>query len=347
MAFVKAVRLDKLFVSEVSLSEEKSTICLRKSPTSGGGYLLEIISGPPPQVTIATLGEDGLPIETARALDDNDYVSGLRLWSKLAPSTHGLNRRQSMLSATINKRPLQEHETPETTGLRMIQLLAPVLKEIALRSHEPGELVLRRDLGGGRREELYATKAELFEKIKGLPERFRQLFDPLELSPTEPNLRTSHPRSLRQPVAPTKSPSGQTIRSAPIASPSPAPLRTVPIASPSPTPMRSAPIASPSPTPVRSLPTSSPSAKVSTPTLLLEPSLSLPMATILEMTALSEEAISALFEEAPPHAVIPPSYISQEMTAVSDATSTVVSFEAVSFDEEAFRDLEDSTPVKR
>ena len=416
---IQAVRLDKLFVSEVSLSEEKSTICLRKNPTSGGGYLIEIISSPPPKVTIATLGEDGLPIETARSLDDGDYINGLRFWAKLAPSTHGLNRRQAMLSATANKKPLQENDTPESIGLRLIQNLAPILKEIAKRSSTPGELVLRRDLGGGRREELYATKAQFFEKIKGLPENFQRYFEPLELSgearasnaspslpPRESLLKPSMSAPPGQTIrgVPLPSPSQSMARNVPIASPSPAPVRNVPTASPSQSPARhvptaspsqssarhvptaspsqssarNVPIASPSPAPVRNAPTASPSGKLSVqtsiaptllevntplepprsipesapapvrsmPTLIIDSSLSLPMATIIEMGTFSEESIAALLDDAT-QAVVPPSYITQEVTAVSATSSTVASFAAVSLDEEALRDLEDSTPSKR
>jgi hypothetical protein len=65
------------------------------------------------------------------------------------------------------------------------------------------------------------------------------------------------------------------------------------------------------------------------------------------MTTLSEEAICALLDQAPPNKVIPPSYITDEIMALPNETATVASFEAVSIDEEAFRDPEDSTKVKR
>ena len=70
------------------------------------------------------------------------------------------------------------------------------------------------------------------------------------------------------------------------------------------------------------------------------------MATIIEMGTFSEESIAALLDDAT-QAVVPPSYITQEVTAVSATSSTVASFAAVSLDEEALRDLEDSTPSKR
>ena len=74
----------------------------------------------------------------------------------------------------------------------MVNVLGPVVQEIARRSGAPGELVLRRDLGEGRREEIYITKAELHEKILLLPQSLRGAFDPFEL--------TGGPRSPRAPA---------------------------------------------------------------------------------------------------------------------------------------------------
>jgi hypothetical protein len=208
---LQPVRLDKFFVSELSLSEEKTTISLRKNAASGTGYLLEIFSEMPPKVTIATLGEDGLPTETARNLVGDDYTHILRFWTKLAASVQGIDRRQSMLSATVNKKPLQENDLPEAIGMRLIQILTPILNEIDRRSLAPGELILRRDLSGGRREEMYATKAELYEKTKGLPESFQLLFAPLELSiaiktpPTDAGLLQVENSLKQQPQGPIPS----------------------------------------------------------------------------------------------------------------------------------------------
>jgi hypothetical protein len=56
-----------------------------------------------------------------------------------------------------------------------------VITEIARRSGAPGELVLRRDVAGGRREEMYVTYAELNDKISVLPPERRIAFDVLGL----------------------------------------------------------------------------------------------------------------------------------------------------------------------
>jgi hypothetical protein len=69
--------------------------------------------------------------------------------------------------------------------------LAPVVLEISRRSGAPGELVLRRDVGGGRREEIYVTKAELWERLLVLPPERRAAFAALGL--TAPSLAPAEP----------------------------------------------------------------------------------------------------------------------------------------------------------
>jgi hypothetical protein len=120
-------------------------------------------------------------------------MHAMRLWNRVLDSTHDLAvRRQAMTSATFDGKPLREIEDPSAIATKLINVLAPIVQEIARRSGAPGELVLRRDLGEGRREEIYITKAELNEKVLTLPATLRPVFDPFELS--------EGPRSPRAPA---------------------------------------------------------------------------------------------------------------------------------------------------
>jgi hypothetical protein len=109
--------------------------------------------------------------------------------ARVVASTADLSTmRRSMVSVEYEGGPLNDTDWPEAVAERLIQQLAPVVNEIARRSGAPGELVLRRDVGGGRREEVYVTKAELYEKVLVLPPTrrvaFEQLglYDPLQVS---------------------------------------------------------------------------------------------------------------------------------------------------------------------
>ncbi|HXU74260.1 MAG TPA: hypothetical protein VN947_33425 [Polyangia bacterium] len=191
---VAPVKLDKLVVTEVAMASDRSLITLRKGPRSGGGFQLEVTAEAQPKATMRRLGEDGSPTpDPVIELGGEDSMHAMRLWNRVVDSTHDLGmRRQSMTTATFDGKPLREIEDPAAIATKLINVLAPIVQEIARRSGAPGELVLRRDLGEGRREEIYITKAELNEKVLTLPTTLRPVFDPFELS--------EGPRSPRAPA---------------------------------------------------------------------------------------------------------------------------------------------------
>jgi hypothetical protein len=193
---VQPVKLDKLVVTEVALTGERALITLRKAPRMGSGFCLEVSTEETaqPKVSLTRLGEDGQPTsDPTLELSGDDAMHVMRLWTRVLDSTHDLAmRRQGMSSATFDGKPLRELDEPQSVCHRMINVLAPVVQEVARRSGAPGELVLRRDLGEGRREEIYITKAELHEKVMTLPPGLRGVFDPFELS--------DGPRSPRAPA---------------------------------------------------------------------------------------------------------------------------------------------------
>jgi hypothetical protein len=92
--------------------------------------------------------------------------------------------------------------------------MAPTVVEISRRSGAPGELVLRRNLGEGRREETYSTHTELLEKILVLPPDLRAVFAPLKLSgpagaalpPANGGSLPAEPRSSHEPPQRMSSP---------------------------------------------------------------------------------------------------------------------------------------------
>jgi hypothetical protein len=85
-----------------------------------------------------------------------------------------------MTEAYFEAKPLGEQD-PGKLCKRLVDVLAPMVVEIAHRSGASTELVLRRDAGTWRRDEVYITKAELVERMRTLPPSLRAVFDPLEL----------------------------------------------------------------------------------------------------------------------------------------------------------------------
>jgi hypothetical protein len=99
-----------------------------------------------------------------------------------------------MFEAQLKGRPLDEQDPAEVcTGI--VRLVASLTRELLKRSGAEGEIVLRRNLGAGHREEVFVTTAELLESIATLPPSLRRAFSPLGLE-EQPRSRRAPPRSL-------------------------------------------------------------------------------------------------------------------------------------------------------
>jgi hypothetical protein len=188
---VQSVKLDRLYLSTLHLTAERSVITLRRGPRSGTGFKV-IYDGSqhaPPRVILSKIEEDGTESpEPALELTGGDAMHVLRLWQRVLDSTRDLTmRRNAMVSAHVNGRAILDVDEPQVVCERLVRALAPIVREVARRSGASGELVLRRDVRAGRRDEVYITKAELHEKVLTLPPALRGVFDPFELdSPRSP-----------------------------------------------------------------------------------------------------------------------------------------------------------------
>lgn len=193
------VKLDRLYLSAFRLDAASAELRLRKGANSGSGYRVVVDLHGEHQVLIQPLVEDGSPDnDTPLALHPEDSTQMLRLCKRVLDSTRSLfNSRQSMVSVELDTEPLDEVTWSQIVAERLLEQLAPVVNEIARRSGAPAELVLRRDVGGGRREEVYVTKAELYEKVLVLPPTRRGAFDQLGLRDT---LRGSGPSHDSRPA---------------------------------------------------------------------------------------------------------------------------------------------------
>lgn len=176
---LRAQRLEKMFVTELVVRENEGSFRLRTAPSSAQG--LDVRLGAEGVYLLRVPVRDGASETPLRASDTDaeTLTSVLEKLAAVAP-VDGLERK-SLAEATLDDRPLNEHE-PATLVERVVSALAPIAQEIARRSPSPGELVLKRLLGDNRREEIFVTKAELRAKLEPLTPALRALFSPLGLT---------------------------------------------------------------------------------------------------------------------------------------------------------------------
>jgi hypothetical protein len=173
---------------------------LGKTASGGAGYRISVDLRGERGVWVTPLDEAGIAnSDPPLVLDIGDAARVLELGQRVIDSVQGLTSlRGGLRSASLDNQPLEPLAWPETAAHRLIGQLSPIVLEIGRRSGAPGELVLRRDVGDGRREEIYVTKAELWERLLVLPPERRVAFTALGLTPPSLPLPVeTAPSSLR------------------------------------------------------------------------------------------------------------------------------------------------------
>jgi hypothetical protein len=200
------VRLDRMFISELVHGGSFGVLNLRKGAGSGSGYALRVELTDNVGASIRPLRDDGTPAEAQPlVLEGKDLAMMVGLWRSAADSSRDLfNARRRLISASFVERPLLELDSPSLLAEALIGDMAPLAVEISRRSGAPGELVLRRNLGEGKREETYCTHAELLDKIRVLPPDLRRAFAGLHL--TESGMAAQLLHSGAPPMAAPESP---------------------------------------------------------------------------------------------------------------------------------------------
>jgi hypothetical protein len=191
-------RLEKLHVIELDLRGKESSVTLRASADGSGPGFDMLVRAEEPRVSLARVAERGSsdpPFEVDQAEADNL----LALLEKLEASAQELMvHRKALLQASLDDCLIRDHDAPILLAERLVQAIAPVVRDIAVRSPSTTELVLKRLVRGGRREEIYVPKAELREKIERVPIAFRALFDPLDLGDECAGVPTANVRPISE-----------------------------------------------------------------------------------------------------------------------------------------------------
>jgi hypothetical protein len=195
---LRTQHLEKHHLSAFSSGRAGSALHLRLAPDgTGPGYdVLFAHEGTP---------VEGAPVRLVRVdeqqkreesfdLQEGDVPKLRALREKIAGAIGELARhRTKLFMAKLDGEPLQSHPKPTLLVERLIAVLVPETQEIAARSQSQSELVLRRSLGGDRREEIFLSRQELKAKLEPLSDRNRALFDSLLLDGGAPASRSEPP----------------------------------------------------------------------------------------------------------------------------------------------------------
>lgn len=142
-------------------------------------------------------------------LDFEDVAGVRRLGEGAAKVLKDLPNHRTLVALSLGGQPLEKLPEPRIVPMEVLQQLTPLARTIRERSRASGELVLKRDIGGGRREELFVPRAQLAAQFSKLPMEYRKPFEDMGVSSEDTQPAIALPRP---PAKPAVGPHAPTIQ---------------------------------------------------------------------------------------------------------------------------------------
>ena len=173
-----AVRLDGYCIVEM----ERSTSGRRlKLEALRGKSVFALVAGAEIGSGFRVQGDDGHSLPQGLSSSESEAIE--RLWAKLVQNERALLLcRRTLRSLAFAGADVDNLERPAEVAELIFDTIAPLVREMRMRSLVPGELILKRDTGKGQREELFVPRAALQKKLEGLAWHHRRAFDAVGLS---------------------------------------------------------------------------------------------------------------------------------------------------------------------
>lgn len=132
-------------------------------------------------VTFGNVSATGELEAEVSALGDEDAPNLRRLAEAAVGQLAALRTRRTVRELRFGSDPLTTLANPKAFPLELLAQLTPLCRMLRDRSPVAGELVLKRDIGDGRREELFVPRAALAARFTSLPTDYRRPFEDMGL----------------------------------------------------------------------------------------------------------------------------------------------------------------------
>ena len=145
---------------------------------------------------------------------DLEDVDGIRRLAEGAgKALKDLQGHRTLSELSLGGQTLSQLPEPRIVPMEVLQQLTPLARTIRERSRVSGELVLKKDVAGGRREELFVPRAQLAQQFAKLPMEYRKPFEDMGVSSEDTQPAISLPEHMRPPArgVPPAPPGARTI----------------------------------------------------------------------------------------------------------------------------------------
>jgi hypothetical protein len=194
------IDLGKYVLVAFERNAHESIATLKENPNkSAQGLRFAVTETGATWISITAAGDaDGEP----NPLDSEDVAPVRQLTERANAALKDLITRRTLVDLSLGGAALPELEEPRIVPLELLAQLTPLARTIRERSRTTGELVLKRDIGDGRREELFVPRATLAAQFVRLPNEYRRPFEDMGITSEE----TSPAIQISRPPAPPRAP---------------------------------------------------------------------------------------------------------------------------------------------
>jgi len=192
------IDLGKYVVVAFERTGHETIVTLKENPNkSAQGLRFAVSEVGATWVSITASGDaDGEP----NPLDIEDVAPIRQLAEKAHAALKDLAQRRTLVDLSLGGSMLQDLEEPRIVPLELLAQLTPLARTIRERSRVSGELILKRDIGDGRREELFIPRATLTAQFARLPAEYRRPFEDMGIT----NEETAPAIQIPRPPAPPR-----------------------------------------------------------------------------------------------------------------------------------------------
>jgi hypothetical protein len=158
-------------------------VTLKENPNkASAGLRFAVMDKGATWVTITAGGDsEGEPND----LDPDDVGPVRNLAERAAAALKDLIVRRSLVDLSLSGTAIGDLDDPRTIPLELLAQLTPLARSLRDKSRTSGELVLKRDIGDGRREELFVPRATLAQQFARLPNEYRRPFEEMGITAEE------------------------------------------------------------------------------------------------------------------------------------------------------------------
>jgi hypothetical protein len=107
------------------------------------------------------------------------------LAERAANALKDLINRRTLIELALSGTAIEDLDDPRAVPMELLAMLTPLSRSIRDKSRMSGELVLKRDIGDGRREELFVPRATLAQQFARLPDEYRRPFEDMGITAEE------------------------------------------------------------------------------------------------------------------------------------------------------------------